>query len=331
VKWGWHDSGGSSVDIAADLLMDSLVNPMELYLPPLSRASVGIWQMAPGSYAQFHIGPTSATLLIDLLHEVAGDVLGKVGSAFAGPLLGACGTSLAEAEPLSDLTSPIAIFDALLNVVPCAEKAVPALVSSGLLASADADRLTATLGAIKKASVVGNLVEVYNVEWDLLDIFIDHAISGSSVLGAGFSVLAASSASQPTSPPDAPAPAQTPLLQPTSPPSTPPPTPTTTPAPPSTEGFTIDDSFYGGTWARTDPNDGTWYAHSQPPPNAAYWYPNGLGVAVDCVREAAPYDAVVYDQHQTWYWWAHVTDGKWVPVVVFSTVWSDGDQGLAHC
>ncbi len=108
----------------------------------------------------------------------------------------------------------------------------------------------------------------------------------------------------------------------------PPPPPTTT----GTEGFVIDDSIYGGTWARTDPNDGTWYPHSQPPPNAAYWYPNGLGVAVSCAEPAASYSAVVNGQHQTWNWWAHVTDGKWVPTVVFSSVWANGDPtGLAVC
>lgn len=102
--------------------------------------------------------------------------------------------------------------------------------------------------------------------------------------------------------------------------------------PPPPEGFVIEDDIYGGTWARTDPNDGTWYPKSTPPPNGAYWYPNGLGVAVSCAESAAPYTAVIYGQAETWTWWAHVTDGKWVPTVVFSTVWSDGlPQGLSEC
>jgi hypothetical protein len=125
---------------------------------------------------------------------------------------------------------------------------------------------------------------------------------------------------------------QTPTSSP--PPSGSSPTPTPTPPAPSgtTEGFYIDDDIYGGTWARTDPNDGTWYPHSTPPPNGAYWYPYGLGVAVSCAESAAPYTAVIYGQDETWSWWAHVTDGKWVPVVVFSTVWSDGlPAGLPEC
>jgi hypothetical protein len=108
--------------------------------------------------------------------------------------------------------------------------------------------------------------------------------------------------------------------------------PEPSPPPTSTEGFVIEDSIYGGTWARTDPDDGTWYPHSTPPPNGAYWYPNGLGVAVSCAQSAAPYTAVVYGVAQTWSWWAHVTDGEWVPTVVFSSVWSDGlPAGLPEC
>jgi hypothetical protein len=122
-----------------------------------------------------------------------------------------------------------------------------------------------------------------------------------------------------------------PTPQPPSPPTTPPPTSGGgTPEP--TEGFFIEDDIYGGTWARTDPNDGTWYPHSTPPPNGAYWYPNGLGVAVSCSEPAAAYEVVVYGVHGTWNWWAHVTDGKWVPTVVFSTVWNDGQlPGLPVC
>jgi hypothetical protein len=114
----------------------------------------------------------------------------------------------------------------------------------------------------------------------------------------------------------------------------PPPGGGSNPPPPSggTEGFYIQDSIYGGTWARTDPYNGTWYPHATPPPNGAYWYPNGLGVAVSCAESAAAYPVVINGQHETWSWWAHVTDGKWVPVVVFSTVWNDGlPAGLAHC
>jgi hypothetical protein len=149
----------------------------------------------------------------------------------------------------------------------------------------------------------------------------------------------------PTPPPSQPSGGTTPPTSPSKPSSPEPEQPSTGPvtepqqpptnepeAPHSDEGFFVEDDIYGGTWARTDPNNGQWYPHSTPPPNGAYWYPNGLGVAVSCAESAAPYEAVLYGQHQTWTWWAHVTDGKWVPTVVFSTVWSDGlPAGLSEC
>jgi hypothetical protein len=121
-----------------------------------------------------------------------------------------------------------------------------------------------------------------------------------------------------------------------SPEPSPTPAPEPSPTPPSpgeaSEGFVIEDSIYGGTWARTDPDNGTWYAKDEQPPNGAYWYPNQLGVAVSCAESAASYTAVIHGESQTWTWWAHVTDGKWVPTVVFSSVWSDGlPAGLPEC
>jgi hypothetical protein len=109
--------------------------------------------------------------------------------------------------------------------------------------------------------------------------------------------------------------------------TTPPP-----PAPPATMGFHIEDDYYGGTWARTDPNDGTWHTHGNPPANGAYWYPNGLGVAVDCARSAAGYVVRYSDGHtQTWTWWLHVTDGKWYPAAATQEIFNDGNPGLATC
>jgi hypothetical protein len=100
----------------------------------------------------------------------------------------------------------------------------------------------------------------------------------------------------------------------------------------------IPDTCVGTSWtldlrpSGCEPLRGTWYPHGTRPPNGAYWYPNGLGVAVSCAESAAAYSVVIHGVHQTWSWWAHVTDGKWVPTVVFSTVWTDGlPAGLAQC
>ena len=97
-------------------------------------------------------------------------------------------------------------------------------------------------------------------------------------------------------------------------------------------GFHIGDSFYGGTWARTDPCDGVWHPASARPTNAAYWYPNGLGVAVDCARVGAAYSVHLVDgRTQTWSTWFHATDGKWFPSAAANETTHDGAYGLPSC
>lgn len=104
------------------------------------------------------------------------------------------------------------------------------------------------------------------------------------------------------------------------------------PPPPPTIGVVVSDVHYGGTWARTDPNDGTWYAQNTPPANGAWWYRNGLGVAVDCARSAAPYRVVWADGRvEQWTWWLHVTDGKWFPAAATNELMTDGNPGVTVC
>ncbi|HEX8084519.1 MAG TPA: hypothetical protein VF529_09535 [Solirubrobacteraceae bacterium] len=101
---------------------------------------------------------------------------------------------------------------------------------------------------------------------------------------------------------------------------------------PGNAGFHIQDIFYGGTWARTDPCDGTWHPKSNPPANGAYWYPNGLGVGVDCARTGAAYTVRWADGHtETWNTWFHVTDGKWFPSAAAQETTNNSFYGLPAC
>jgi hypothetical protein len=103
-------------------------------------------------------------------------------------------------------------------------------------------------------------------------------------------------------------------------------------AQPQPRGFRIADSFLGGTWARTDPNNGTWYSRGNRPPNGAYWYPNGLGVGVDCARAAAAYSVTFAGgRTETWNTWFHVTDGKWFPSAAAQETSVNGFYGLPGC
>lgn len=122
----------------------------------------------------------------------------------------------------------------------------------------------------------------------------------------------------------------TPAIQPLAPvPTSPSPQPQ---SPGQARGYHIEDYFYGGTWARTDPNDGGWFRQNNRPANAAYWYPNGLGVGVDCARAAANYVVTWADGHkETWNTWFHVTDGKWYPSAATHEINANGFFGLPSC
>jgi hypothetical protein len=98
-------------------------------------------------------------------------------------------------------------------------------------------------------------------------------------------------------------------------------------------GFNIEDAFYGGTWARTDPCDGTWHAEGDQPANAAYWYDNGLGLGVDCARTGAAYNVRWRDGRpdETWDTWFHVTDGKWFRSAAARETTDNSFYGLPAC
>jgi hypothetical protein len=132
-------------------------------------------------------------------------------------------------------------------------------------------------------------------------------------------------------------------------PTPPVPTPTPTPPPPPAPGgnpvfnggYVIQDDYLGGTWPRTDPNDGTWYSHSNRPANAAsYWWANGLGVGFACGAHAAGYYVRFADGHrETWNTWFRSTDtwggrvvGLWVPSAVAAGIVTDGlPPGMPTC
>lgn len=155
---------------------------------------------------------------------------------------------------------------------------------------------------------------------------------GSGVLGAGQTlgsngrlvptgILHAKANGAPPPPPPPP-----PL-----PPPPPPPPPPVGPPPP-VRGYHIQDDYFLGTWARTDPDSGTWYSKANKPPNGVYWYPNGLGIGVDCGRTAANYVVRFGDGHtETWNSWFHVTDGKWYPSAATTEIFTNGLHGLPTC
>jgi hypothetical protein len=97
--------------------------------------------------------------------------------------------------------------------------------------------------------------------------------------------------------------------------------------------FTVKDIYLGGTWARTDPGDGTWFSQDRRPRNGKRWIANGTRVIVDCMRSAAQYMVFSKDHPsgEPWKWWAHLTDDTWIPVGTLDEPQGDGAHGLPTC
>lgn len=325
VQWGWHETGSSAADEGRNQLVDALIGDNQLYIPPLGRASVGILQTAANSTTSFHIGVSGLTLVADVLSVTAGATMGTIGSQVAGAVSGQCGAWLWQLTPFSAVSSADEVATQVQNAASCLQAAFVQAVKDGTFRSATVAQLERTLEVFKTANRVGWLLTAYDVEWRLLELYVDTALVGAPAAGNGFTVYAAAG---PTPPAETPVPAAPAPAAPQAPAPPAPPPPVTPPA--ATMGFTITDSFLNGTWARTDPDNGTWYSKGNKPANGAYWYPNGLGVAVDCARSAATYDVRWADGHtETWSWWLHVTDGKWIPAAVAIDV--NANPGVANC
>ncbi len=251
VKWGWHEAGSSDLDKAANQAMDSLVGGGALYLPPKGRASVGVLPVSSNKVADFYIGPTAASLFVDMLKVVAGTVMTKVGKRLGAPLLAACGSAAVTNVPLTKVGSAEAVWAVILGSISCGKQAFLRLAKEGVITVASRDELLATLEAMKSASRVGLIIKAYDVEWKLLDLVVDGSIADAPAnLGNGFAVRAKA---EPTSPPrQAPSPGPgSPLPHPRAP--TPQPPASAQPPPPPTErAVTVFNQVTNGMGMRED-------------------------------------------------------------------------------
>ena len=221
VKWGWHEDPSSVVDAARDNFMQANITSNELYLPPLGRASVGIFEPSAGSNSIFYIGPTGLSIGADLLFYAYGKVLDTA------PNFDKC-TSFGLQAPLSD-TSISGLRDDLLGVGDCVEQTFTTMVEDGSLNNVAASKLAAVYSGIEAANVVaGGIALAKDIVWPISDLLADGIVSSGSTLGNGFSVYAkAPSQPQPTpNPTTGSQPTPTPTVV-----SQPPPTPTVTSQP----------------------------------------------------------------------------------------------------
>lgn len=201
VKWGWHEPGSSAADLAVGKIMDKVLNGKGLYLPPKGRASVGIYKVSAGKSAAFPIRMSKASLLLDVLHIVATDLLPEAATGIAGELVAQCGAHLLDVTTPDHFDSAEAVRTQIVDLSGCTEAAFKALVAKKVLDSHKVDELAATLSALKKANTIGWILKAYDVEWNLLDLYVDvKLVPGQPDVGQGFRVYARADNTEPSTP-----------------------------------------------------------------------------------------------------------------------------------
>jgi hypothetical protein len=255
VKWGWHEDGSTIQDKLRNTVMDHLMTPNQLYIPPLGSASVGIVEPPAGSSTSWHLGPTGASIGTDLVFYVIGKTIDKI-----VPLdLGTCVTGVMD-EQLSDVTVG-ALRSDLVAMGECVLKSFTASVNGGLLNKVSVGNLSSTFGVLSKVSVATQGLELAGgLIWKIGDLVADWIGNKGKPLGNGFSVSAKAAAVSPSTPPTTSAPKPPPTTQvsspgPVTPPPTlytPPPTQGPPPAPANRVGVTSYNRMSGGApyWGR---------------------------------------------------------------------------------
>lgn len=209
VKWGWHEEGDSGQERIRNQLGDRLAGPNRLYLPPRGRASVGILPVS--GYIPFSIGFGFRSLAIDVLDQAMGEAIVRI------PESGECMNALFN-KPFGNFSAG-KVKDAAVDLLGCVATDAAAL---GFYDSSTIEQLETFS---KRLTLVGLVLRWGEIEWKLLDLFVDGAINADSGLGAGFSLVGRSPPA-PATPPSTPSkssnppPGSQPTPNPTPPPVT---------------------------------------------------------------------------------------------------------------
>lgn len=107
--------------------------------------------------------------------------------------------------------------------------------------------------------------------------------------------------------------------------------PSSEPAPAPNHHFTVEDIDNHGVWELTMPTATKLLPRTNRPANAREWLAEGTSVAIACAKKASAYSIENRHKHETWHWWAHLTNGSWVAIAAFEQTKVDGSQGFETC
>jgi hypothetical protein len=157
VAWGWHQTPADSAGAVGSMMMDKLVTANELYVPPLSAASVGVPQGA-WNYAEFQAGPTQQTTFADVMSFITDKIdVRLVRPEFVGDLASTCSAQLK--PTLSGF--PTAKSDAIGWIeatAKCVLRTLPKAVAAGHLDNMTAQQLkhvSSALSGLATGAMIG--------------------------------------------------------------------------------------------------------------------------------------------------------------------------------
>lgn len=168
VAFGWHQVPGDAAQAVASEFADQLVSRNELYIPPLSSASIGVPQ---GSwyFALFQAEITPKSLGADAMSFIAQELDARaIRPELLGQLASHCSAILKPAvDGAPEITTSATEW--LSAIGDCFHRAVPALAASGALDKANLqilDHVSMAFAMLKTASttaqLVGELGDFYN-------------------------------------------------------------------------------------------------------------------------------------------------------------------------
>ncbi|WP_436524808.1 DUF4407 domain-containing protein [Actinoplanes sp. HUAS TT8] len=210
VKWGWHESAGMLPDAFRNVIGDTAAGSHGLYLPPLSRASVGILDVGNGKNHTFSITPTAATITADMFSIIAQQLLDvgiKAGADnYVKDVFGAAAaTECSKMVVNTDITDKSALYKVITGDGPKCIKQILVIAARNEIQQKSGMDL-ATIGRLSTgiSKMTGlmarGLPEIENKLGDVLDFTVDQKAAAVPSLGFGFSVLSHYTYNEPAKP-----------------------------------------------------------------------------------------------------------------------------------
>lgn len=170
VAWGWHQRDKDLAAVARSAIGDAAVAPTELYIPPVSVASVGVPVGSWGT-AIFQASITNKSLAADLVGLLAEGADVAVRHTLAGKLVATCSSSI---KPGVDGSPQITgdVLDAMASLAACFHGALPKLAASGDLDSLSVAKLENASSILAKLKSGLRVLKIAGLGADLADLYV---------------------------------------------------------------------------------------------------------------------------------------------------------------